>query len=289
MIMKKTIVFGILCGIFLLGYSLHNNVFAAAGSTCGNGFCDYYEDWESCSKDCSVGEVGGGTIAISDLDVNNVGMLPTSNFYFLKQWGRAISRLFTFNDNAKVALELKITNQVAAELVEVEKTVPNDVVIIEKTLNIFTNAQEKLNDKLRKIILITGDTQITDLLQQVNDKTVLYVNLLKQFTKNFQSTWNTFISQDWDISEWIKISNMIDDAENNISKTLDSITPILDSQTSPQDISPQKDATVVPYSLPLQSGTIQDEKPSTITTSVSDDAITPLSDTPQKSLNKETK
>lgn len=38
----------------------------------------------------------------SDLGVDNVGTLPTSNFYFLKQWGRGIERLFTFNAVSKL-------------------------------------------------------------------------------------------------------------------------------------------------------------------------------------------
>ena len=34
------------------------------------------------------------------------GILPTSQFYFLKGWGNAIKRIFTFNSLRKVKLEL---------------------------------------------------------------------------------------------------------------------------------------------------------------------------------------
>ena len=62
------------------------------------------------------------SITASGLGVDTVGTLPTSPFYFLKQWGRGFTRLFTFGSIAKAQLELNITNQIAAELQEVAKT-----------------------------------------------------------------------------------------------------------------------------------------------------------------------
>src|SRR3989344_2096576 len=56
------------------------------------------------------------SITASDLGVDTVGPLPTSPFYFLKEWKRGITRLFSFDSLAKAQLELDITNQIAAEV-----------------------------------------------------------------------------------------------------------------------------------------------------------------------------
>lgn len=53
-------------------------------------------------------------------------LLPTSRWYFLKEWWRWIQRVFTFNKIAKAELELKITNEKTAELLKVQETKPDD-------------------------------------------------------------------------------------------------------------------------------------------------------------------
>src|SRR3989338_1352335 len=57
-----------------------------------------------------------------DLGVPDPGVLPTSPFYFVKEWRRGITRLFTFNPIKKAELELTILNEKAAEAQEVEET-----------------------------------------------------------------------------------------------------------------------------------------------------------------------
>ncbi len=66
------------------------------------------------------------SITATDLGVSNVGTLPTSRWYFLKEWKRGIVRVFTFGTIAKARLKLKITNQKTAEMVEVVKSKPSD-------------------------------------------------------------------------------------------------------------------------------------------------------------------
>ena len=43
-------------------------------------------------------------ITSDDLGVFDPGILPTSRWYFFKEWGRGIQRVFTFNAVAKAAL-----------------------------------------------------------------------------------------------------------------------------------------------------------------------------------------
>ena len=61
-------------------------------------------------------------ITNADLGIADPGLLPTSPFYFLKEWRRGVQRIFTFNAVNKAELELKFANEKAAEAQEVAKT-----------------------------------------------------------------------------------------------------------------------------------------------------------------------
>src|SRR3989338_4474120 len=58
-------------------------------------------------------------ITTADLGVDNPGMLPTNPFYFVKEWGRGIKMIFTFNKVSKAEYALKVVNQKAAEALKV--------------------------------------------------------------------------------------------------------------------------------------------------------------------------
>jgi plastocyanin len=121
-----------------------------------------------------------------DLKVDNVGTLPTSNFYFLKQWGRGITRFFTFNPIAKAELELNITNQIAAEALEVEKASPNDTKALKNALQNFTDAQKQLNSRITAISVDSTDANLVKLLKEVDEKTLKHAELLGQLAER----WN---------------------------------------------------------------------------------------------------
>jgi len=63
------------------------------------------------TEDASVEEV-----TTEDLGISDPGLLPTNPFYFLKEWGRGVRQLFAFNPIKKAELELRFTNEKAAEL-----------------------------------------------------------------------------------------------------------------------------------------------------------------------------
>ena len=121
------------------------------------------------------------TMASSDFGVDSVGTLPTSPFYFFKEWKRGITRLFTFDSIAKAQLELNITNQIAAEVLEVAKTSSTvNYTGLERALQNFTNAQERLNDRLTAISADPGDAGLAKFLNDVDAKTALHAAFLQQ-------------------------------------------------------------------------------------------------------------
>lgn len=138
-------------------------------------------------------------ITPADLGITDVGTLPDSSFYFLKEWGWGFKRFFTFDPIAKAELELKITNVKAAELLEVEKAYdacvanalggdktckPGDKVgAIKKALENYTNAQERLITQVAKPTHNPTDARVVELLKNIDEKTALHVALLEQLSQ----------------------------------------------------------------------------------------------------------
>lgn len=97
---------------------------------------------------------------------NNPGILPTSPFYFLKEWGRNIRKFFTTDSIKKIRLELKYADE---KLIETAKFVDENCgentsdaqvqknknqctkEVLEKVLNNYFKAQQKLTIKLETL------------------------------------------------------------------------------------------------------------------------------------------
>ena len=126
---------------------------------------------------------GGGLMAPSDLGVDSIGTLPTSNFYFFKQWSRGIQRFFTIDSVAKAQLELNITNQIAAEMLEVEKADPDDAEALKNALENYSNAQERLNTRLAKLTANSENPNVEKLLKEVDEKTAKHTILLEELAE----------------------------------------------------------------------------------------------------------
>src|SRR3989344_3214495 len=150
-------------------------------------------------------------ITAYDLGVDSVGTLPTSSFYFFKEWKRGIARLFTFYAIAKAELELNITNQIAAEVLEVAKTSSAvNYTGLERALQNFTDAQERLRFR---ITTINGTSNIVDserFLKAVDEKTAKHAVLLEQLTEKC-------LIADWDGREDCEV--IVQNALNNTQKT----------------------------------------------------------------------
>ncbi len=134
------------------------------------------------------------SVTATDLGITNVGTLPTSRLYFFKEWGRGIERLFTFRAVSKVELELKITNQIAAEIAKMyylDRDSDSDRVLntgislesntgaLVKALKGYTKAQERLQFRLAKLPNYE-DPKVAELLEQVDKKTAKHLAILFQ-------------------------------------------------------------------------------------------------------------
>ncbi len=127
-------------------------------------------------------------ITASDLGITDVGTLPTSNLYFFKEWKRGFSMLFTFDPVEKAELQLKFTDQIAAEILLVEKKYQAKAKTsesrqgeqaIQKAIENYIKAQDKLKSRLAKITGNSENQNVAKLIEQVGEKTLLHLGILK--------------------------------------------------------------------------------------------------------------
>ena len=131
----------------------------------------------------SIGSSGAGSITVSDLGVGDVGTLPTSKLYFLKEWGRGISRIFTFGATANAELELKIANEKAAEALTVQETKPDDTEALVSALENYTKAGERLHARIAKLTEASENPNVEKLLLKLNEQTLKHAILFNQLTE----------------------------------------------------------------------------------------------------------
>jgi|GEM_PF-29571 len=127
-----------------------------------------------------------GAITTADLDVTNVGTLPTSPWYFFKEWGREIARVFIFGGIAKAEFELKITNEKAAEVLGVEQAYhyeEDDEDMLEIALKNYARAQERLKVVLGGIKTSEESMKVAKLLAKIDAITIKHFILLNQIAE----------------------------------------------------------------------------------------------------------
>lgn len=133
------------------------------------------------------GTGSGSGMTVTELGVENPGTLPTSPFYFLKEWGRGLERLFTFNSVKKAELELRITNEKAAEALKVQETKPDDAEALTIALENYTGAGERLQARLAKLKETSENPNVEKLLEKLAEQTLKHAILLNQLAER----WNT--------------------------------------------------------------------------------------------------
>lgn len=91
------------------------------------------------SAETPIQEGGAAVFSPSSIDfgVKNVGLLPISPLYFLKEWRRDIVRAMTTSPYADTLVELQILNEKAAETQKVAEFRPGDESSISRALETY--------------------------------------------------------------------------------------------------------------------------------------------------------
>jgi len=132
-------------------------------------------------NDTNVDEVEQAeSVTLADLEVEDTGILPTSPFYFFKEWGRGVQSFFTFNAVGKVELEAKFANEKAAELKKVEEEDSDNETGIARALLNFQRAQEKVALRLDRLKETSENPNVDRLIEKIVEKSILHEKLLQE-------------------------------------------------------------------------------------------------------------
>ncbi|MEK7162292.1 MAG: DUF5667 domain-containing protein, partial [Patescibacteria group bacterium] len=121
-----------------------------------------------------------------DLGIENPGTLPTSPFYFLKEWRRGLKLLFTFDRVKKAELELEISNEKAAEAKKVEEENPDNIEAIKRAIENYKKSQERLRSRLEALRDISENPQIERLLERLEERTEKHERLFERLLEKFE-------------------------------------------------------------------------------------------------------
>ncbi|MDO8572849.1 MAG: DUF5667 domain-containing protein [bacterium] len=138
----------------------------------------------------SIGDPDFDLLRISsaavDLGIEDVGTLPTSGFYFWKEWKRGLSRAFTWDNVKEAELELLIANEKAAEMRKVAEVSPDNKEAIKSALENYGEAQARLEARLIDVKENSGNPKVKALLEKLDKQSLQHATLLNQIAMR----WN---------------------------------------------------------------------------------------------------
>jgi len=145
-------------------------------------------------------------ITTQDLGVENPGILPSSPFYFIKDWGRGIKKILTFDPVKKAELELQYTNEVAAEIKKLEEISPSNIKAITKAVTNYQENVERLKSRLEGLKETSQNSNIDKLLDKLVDRSLQHQQLFDDLVSKFEN--QTQLKEEVKVSQE-KINEMI--------------------------------------------------------------------------------
>jgi len=114
---------------------------------------------------------------------SDLGVLPTSPLYFLKELGRGIKMFFTFNPVSKAELELKISYEKMAELAAVSGKEPQNEKAVEKALANYEESREKLAKRLMSLEDTSNNPNLDKLIDKIFEQEVKHIEVFDQVSQ----------------------------------------------------------------------------------------------------------
>lgn len=138
-------------------------------------------------SDIAVEEVAAETeITTQDLGVDDPGILPTSRFYFFKNFTRGVKRVFTFDPVKKAELELNIANEQAAEIVKMKEVTPERTDAIAKAAGNYQQNVDRLKTRLNALKETSENPNINKLMENLADRSVKHQQLFDELKHKFE-------------------------------------------------------------------------------------------------------
>lgn len=120
------------------------------------------------------------TEGVVEREIESQGTLPTSAFYFFKEWKRGVERLLTRSAERKTELEIRISNEKLAEALAVEKERPDDAKAFYKALKNYQSAELKVQTQLSRITEESSNPKVNAMLVRLDEQSLLHATLLGQ-------------------------------------------------------------------------------------------------------------
>jgi rubrerythrin len=111
------------------------------------------------------------------LGLKRVGLLPTSPFYFLKEWWRGLKVGWTKDPIKKSEVQLRILSEKMAEAEEVAQRTSKPEVL-EKAFGNYTNTMDKLKTRLEGIRETSENPNIDKLLNRITEAEIRHQEVL---------------------------------------------------------------------------------------------------------------
>ena len=134
----------------------------------------------------SVDVIASGEITTKDLGVENPGILPSSPFYFLKEWRRGIKKIFTFDPVKKAELELEEANERAAEIKKLEEIAPSNIEAITKAAANYQRNVERLKNRLEGLKETSQNPNVDKLLDKLVERSLQHQQLFDNLKLKFE-------------------------------------------------------------------------------------------------------
>ena len=177
--MKKIILGLLICG--LIGGLSVNLVFAEETTT-------------TTVVDTTITTMGDTTtttieeMSIPDaLGLKKVGLLPTSPFYFLKEWWRGWKVGWTKDPIKKSETQLQILSEKLAEAAEVAQK-SSKPEVLENAFNNYTNAMDRLKDRMNTLKETSENPNIDKILDRITEAEIRHSEVLDKILEKSPET-----------------------------------------------------------------------------------------------------
>lgn len=128
--------------------------------------------WSISAVSTAKADTAGEEVSYQELGTETPKLLPNNPFHFIKEWNWNIKRAFTFNPEKRTELELKISNEQAAEIKRLQEVDPNNVKAIGKAVNNYQDNIERLKNRLEAIKETGENLNVDNLLDKLTDNSL---------------------------------------------------------------------------------------------------------------------
>jgi hypothetical protein len=127
---------------------------------------------------------------------DNVGLLPTNPFYFLKEWGRSFRKAITLSSVKKTELALKIIDEKIAELKKLADIFPDNANPLLRAVNNYTQSVERLRTQWESLKETSANPNVDWLISELLERALRHYQLFDELTVNLKAEIRKELSEE---------------------------------------------------------------------------------------------